>query len=850
MNAPIIDLGTGGTQSEIGERAFRLGMMRRAGLPVPDGFIIAVPAVEEWARIGQPGSTLVSALATAVERLEDRSSQAFAGGRAPFLLAVRQSPVASSFGLHPTILNVGTTASAISGLAAVFGSAGAWWIRCGFLQEFALLALGAEPELFETARVGIEEGDARFHERLAASYGEALAVAGITVPESGLGQLEAVIGCLSRPRYGPPAGQAILVQIMAQEIGGERPGSGTLRTRKRSDGSRNWLAAFREGWSPERGFPMRPEACGRTSADAGRDWPGLSDAVLRAEVTLRQALEISFIVGADGVQIVGADPLRLEPKGEAAVTKEFVDRSVLSREEAVAAIDPVLVERMLHARVDPSACAEEICTGVAAAPGAAAGELVFSAAAAERLANRGGHPVLARTETNPADVGAMHFAEAVVTSRGGMTSHAAVVTRALGRPCVAGVADLTIDAGGRRLRAPGGPWYEEGAMVTVDGSSGRLLAGAVPVLPPEFDGPMAAIVDWADEFRRMGVRANADTTGDARLALEFRADGIGLCRTEHMFFDKGRIAAMREMILAGTEEERRNALQKLLPMQLGDLRELFAEMRGKPVVIRLLDPPLHEFLPRGEREMLELAERMHVPVDQVMARARSLEEFNPMLGNRGCRVGIAFPEIYEMQARAILQAAIEAGRQTGEPAQPEIMIPLVSAHREMEILKRVVDRVAAEVAEEFGETVAYRVGAMIETPRAALRSDAISRSADFLSYGTNDLTQMAFGLSRDDAGRFMPQYLRQGVYTADPFTTIDQEGVGELIQWSVRRSREVRSGIALGLCGEHGADPASLAFCEMLGIDYVSCSPFRLPVARLSAAQAAIAAKKRTSSDD
>ena len=335
--------------------------------------------------------------------------------------------------------------------------------------------------------------------------------------------------------------------------------------------------------------------------------------------------------------------------------------------------------------------------------------------------------------------------------------------------------------------------------MTVDGTSGRLLLGAIAILPPEFDGPMASIVQWADEFRRMGVRANADTTSDAMLALEFCADGIGLCRTEHMFFAKGRVAAMREMILAGTEDERRTALQKLLPMQLADLRELFVTMRGKPVVVRLLDPPLHEFLPRGDREMLELAEMMRVPVDQVMARARSLEEFNPMLGNRGCRLGIAFPEIYEMQARAILHAAVEAARATGEPAQPEIMVPLVSAHREMEILRKLIDDVAREVQNEIGEPVDYRVGAMIETPRAALRSDAISRSADFLSYGTNDLTQMAFGLSRDDAGRFMPKYLRQGVYNADPFTTIDKDGVGELIEFSVRRSRKSRSGIALGV---------------------------------------------------
>ncbi len=846
---PLIELGASGGPSRMGERACRLGELRRAGLPVPDGFVIPSQMVEEWSQEGEPAAVLPASLAAAVESLEARVGHAFGRGEAPLLLAVRQSPVVPGLGLQPSILNVGASPEAVPGLAAEHGASNAWRIRCDFLQHFATSVLAAEPELFETALAGMDPLQSDFHEGLAARFANTLSEAGFTVPDSPMRQLQAAIGCLSRPRFGPPAGQAVLVQVMAQDIGGDNPGSGSLRTRKQSDGTRNWAASFREGWSRDCSAPRQEGVCSRLLRDSGGVWAELDEAGRCAEDAICEALELAFAIGDSGLQIVDAEPLRLEPRGQAAFTKELVDRSLLTREQAVSRIDPVSVETMLHARVDPTARAREICRGVAAAPGAAVGDLVFSAVAAERLANRGGHPVLARTETDPADVGAMHFAEAVVTSRGGMTSHAAVVTRALGRPCVAGVARLVIDAAGRRLRTLDGPWHHEGDTVTVDGTSGRLLAGPIPILPPEFDGPMAAIVEWADEFRRMGVRANADTTSDARLALEFRADGIGLCRTEHMFFAKGRVAAMREMILAGTEEERRTALRKLLPMQLGDLREMFSTMRGRPVVIRLLDPPLHEFLPRGEREMLELAEMMHVPVDQVMARAKSLEEFNPMLGNRGCRLGIAFPEIYEMQTRAILQAAIEAGRETGEPAEPEIMVPLVSAHREMDILRKLIDGVAAGVRQEFGETVTYRVGAMIETPRAALRSDAISRSADFLSYGTNDLTQMTFGLSRDDAGRFMPQYLRQGVYAADPFTTIDQDGVGELIELSVQRSRESRSGISLGLCGEHGADPVSLEFCESLGIDYVSCSPFRLPVARLAAAQAAIAARKRAASE-
>ena len=844
MIPPVVDLGSGGDSAQIGARASRLGRLRAAGFRVPDGFIVTVPAVEELARAKDPEDTLLGALSEAVGRLEARIEQEFGGGEAPFLLAVRQSPVSAGLGLQPTILNVGAGAGAVPGLGALHGERNAWRIRCDFLQRFACAALGAMPEIFENMRTLADPARPDCHAHLTGRFEAALADADLDVPDAPVRQLQHAISCLARPRYGPPAGQAVLVQVMVQDIGGEEPGIGTLRTRTQSDGSRNRSASFRGGWSREGGQPVQDGVCSRSLADAKGPWAELGEEAARAEETLCEALDLVFVIGSGGLHIVTADILRLEPAAQATFTKELADRSLLSREEAVSRIDPVTVEMMLHARVDPSAGVTEICRGVAAAPGAAVGDLVFSAIAAERLANRGGHPVLARTETNPADVGAMHFAEAVVTSRGGMTSHAAVVTRALGRPCVAGVADLVIDADGRRLRAPGGPWYEEGATVTVDGTAGRLLAGGLPVLPPDFHGPMAEIVQWADEFRRMGVRANADTTVDAKLALDFDADGIGLCRTEHMFFAKGRVAAMREMILAETKEERRIALGKLLPMQLGDLRELFVTMRGKPVVIRLLDPPLHEFLPRGKREMLELAEMMRVPVDQVMARAKSLEEFNPMLGNRGCRLGIAFPEIYEMQARAILQAAIEAGQAIGEAAQPEIMVPLVSAHREMEILKRLIDGVARDIEKEFGEPVSYRVGAMIETPRAALRSDAISRSADFLSYGTNDLTQMAFGLSRDDAGRFMPQYLRQGVYAADPFTTIDPDGVGELIEFSVRRSRESRSGIALGLCGEHGADPDSLAFCEALGIDYVSCSPFRLPVARLAAAQAAIRAGK------
>ena len=471
------------------------------------------------------------------------------------------------------------------------------------------------------------------------------------------------------------------------------------------------------------------------------------------------------------------------------------------------------------------------------------GRLVFTAEAAQSAAAQGEATILVRLETSPEDIRGMHAALGVLTVRGGMTSHAAVVARGLGRPCVVGAKDLSLDRNGGNLRSGDGRVFVEGDVITVDGAAGEVMAGAVETVPPEITGAFATLMDWADAERRMGVRANADTGQDAATARGFNAAGIGLCRTEHMFFKHGRIGAMREMIMAGTEAERRHALERLLPMQRDDFIELFREMAGFPVVIRMLDPPLHEFLPHGEAEMAEMAEALDVPVSKVKARALELAEFNPMLGKRGCRIGIAFPEIYQMQARAIFEAACEAGRRTGQPVRPEIMIPLISAVRELEVLRSRIDAVAAEVRAERGEMVDYRVGVMIETPRACLRAGDIAGEADFLSFGTNDLTQLVYGLSRDDAGRFIPDYVAQQVYPQDPFHTLDLEGVGEMVRLAAERARARHAGISIGLCGEHGGDPRSVQFCDQCGFDYVSCSPFRVPIARLAAAQATIRAR-------
>ncbi|MEM1300343.1 MAG: putative PEP-binding protein, partial [Pseudomonadota bacterium] len=506
-------------------------------------------------------------------------------------------------------------------------------------------------------------------------------------------------------------------------------------------------------------------------------------------------------------------------------------------------VDPGHLEEQLHPAIDPSVPRSILGQGLPASPGAAAGKLVFTPDDAEIAAARGEQTILALIETSPEDIRGMHAAAGVLTVRGGMTSHAAVVARGLGKPCVVGARDLVLDRAAGVLRTKEGSQLPEGEVVSVDGTTGQLLAGAVPMIQPEATDAFLTLMSWADGARRMGVRVNADTGEDAKVAAKFGAEGIGLCRTEHMFFQRGRIAAMREMIMAETQKERREALADLLPMQRGDFVQLFQAIPGRPVTVRLLDPPLHEFLPHGESELREMAAAMDRPVSQVAQRASELAEFNPMLGKRGCRIGISYPEIYEMQARAIFEAAIEAGRATGSPVRPEIMIPLVSAVREIEVLRGRIQRIAAIVNELEGEMVAYTVGVMIETPRACLRAADIADSCGFLSFGTNDLTQMLYGLSRDDAGRFMPDYVAQGVYGHDPFHSLDVEGVGEIMAIAIERARERVAHISLGLCGEHGGDPASVDFCEHVGLDYVSCSPYRVPVARLSAAQASIRAR-------
>ena len=518
---------------------------------------------------------------------------------------------------------------------------------------------------------------------------------------------------------------------------------------------------------------------------------------------------------------------------------EMANEGLIDRSEAVRRVNPSSLDQLLHPTLDPKAPRIILGKGLPASPGAACGAVVFSADEAESRAARGEAVILVRIETSPEDIHGMHAARGILTTRGGMTSHAAVVARGMGRPCVAGAGGITVDYGAQTLSSAGRT-VQAGETITLDGAAGEVFIGAVPMIEPALSGDFGILMEWADGCRRMGVRANAETPLDAQTARKFGAEGIGLCRTEHMFFDPDRILAVRQMIMAGTEHDRRAALALLLPFQREDFRQLFTIMAGLPVTIRLLDPPLHEFLPHAEAEMEEVARALGVDMNTIRRRGAELAEANPMLGHRGCRLGVSFPEIYEMQARAIFEGAIAVLRETGAAPHPEIMIPLIATKKELEITRAQVEGIAREVFAETGVTIDYSVGTMIELPRAAMLADKIAEVADFFSFGTNDLTQTVFGLSRDDAGKFLPAYVEQGILPKDPFVSIDIEGVGEMVRIAAVKGRSTKNGLKLGICGEHGGDPASIAFCELVGLDYVSCSPYRVPVARLAAAQATL----------
>ncbi|MBU6207537.1 MAG: pyruvate, phosphate dikinase, partial [Alphaproteobacteria bacterium] len=554
------------------------------------------------------------------------------------------------------------------------------------------------------------------------------------------------------------------------------------------------------------------------------------------EIHYRDMQDIEFTVERGTLWMLQTRSGKRTAKAALKIAVDMANEGLISREEAIKRVDPAALDQLLHPTLDPKAVRDVLTKGLPASPGAASGKIVFDADGAEKQAEMGESVILVRVETSPEDIHGMHAAKGILTARGGMTSHAAVVARGMGRPCVSGAGALSIDAKAKTLHV-GDRALREGDILTIDGASGEVMAGAVPTVQPELAGDFGVLMQWADANRRMKVRTNAETPHDAKVARDFGAEGIGLCRTEHMFFDAARITAVRQMILAEDEKGRRAALAKLLPEQRRDFTEIFEVMAGLPVTIRLLDPPLHEFLPHEEAEFAEVAEAAGVGIEVLKRRAAELHEFNPMLGHRGCRLGVTYPEIYEMQARAIFEAAC-ALRQA---PVPEIMIPLVATRKELELMKALVDTTAQAVFAETGKTIIYLVGTMIELPRAALRAGEIAHEAAFFSFGTNDLTQTTLGVSRDDAARFLSVYVDKGIYARDPFVSLDTEGVGELITIAAERGRKTRPDIKLGICGEHGGDPASIMFCETQRLDYVSASPYRVPIARLAAAQAALA---------
>lgn len=855
---PLDDLLSHDTPEIFGAKAVRLAVLIRAGAPTPPGFALT----------GQVDLT------TAIAALEARVGLAFGAG---MMVALRSSPVDSAAPSASALLNIGLTADALPAVAARVGAREAYDLRRRLIQSYAVMVLDADPDAYEGAlyerlkRAGADEEADLDAEAMAALCDEYLALTidetGQAFPEDALAQLKGACAALKQDwdkptsrilrqaRGADPAlGQGAIVQAMALGVGPVPSGAGIAALRSETTGAVDLNGRFlpqAQGEDALSGLRTPHLLTRKARLDAGLNaasveelapdaLSGIRDLAEMAERELGDACTVEFTLEGGKLWALDAQPQRAGARAAVRVAVDLANKGAISRGDAVLRIDPSALIGYLHPTIADKTRRDVIGRGLPASPGAATGALVFSPEAAEAAAAREQAAILVRVETSPEDIRGMHAATGVLTVRGGMTSHAAVIARGLGAPCVVGAADIQLDLAARRLTTSDGRVFHEGDVITLDGSAGEAMAGALPLVQPEISGAFATLMDWADAERRMEVRANADTAQDARIARGFNVDGIGLCRTEHMFFDKGRITRMRQMILADDEVTRRTALDDLLPMQRGDFVDLFEIMAGLPVTIRLLDPPLHEFLPHGEEEMRELAAAMDLPLAVVTARAADMREFNPMLGKRGCRVGIAFPEIYEMQARAVFEAAIIAGEATGAPVSPEIMIPLVSANKELELLAERIEHVAEQVRAEAKSALTYKIGAMVETPRAALRAGDLARTAEFLSFGTNDLTQMTYGLSRDDAGRFMRDYVAKGVFPEDPFHSLDIAGVGELLLLAAARGRAGRDGMTLGLCGEHGGDPASVRFCELARFDYVSCSPFRAPIARLAAAQATL----------
>jgi pyruvate,orthophosphate dikinase len=863
----------------LGGKGANLAEMSNLGLPVPPGFTITTEVCTAYYKNDRAyPQGLDAEVDAALAAIGAAVGRRFADPKNPLLVSVRSGARASMPGMMDTVLNLGLTDETVKGLAALAGDKRfAYDSYRRFIQMYSDVVLGVEHHVFEEILERYkEEHDYFLDTELKADDWRAViddykvaveATLGRPFPQDPNAQLWGAIGAVfgswrndraetyRRLHHIPESwGTAVNVQAMVFGNMGETSATGVAFTRDPSTGENAYYGEFlinAQGEDVVAGIRTPQTLTKRARVAMGEAAPSMEEAMPKAFAELsaifdklekhyRDMQDIEFTVQDGKLWMLQTRNGKRTAKAALKIAVDLCQEGVLSEEEAVMRVDAHSLDQLLHPTLDPDAPREQILSGLPASPGAASGEVVFSADEAERLAQEGRKVILVRVETSPEDIHGMHAAVGIVTARGGMTSHAAVVARGMGRPCVCGAGDLRIDAKGESFSV-NGRIVKKGDVITIDGAAGAVYLGATPTVQPELSGDFATLMGWADKFRRMRVRANAETPHDARVARDFGAEGIGLCRTEHMFFDADRIIAVREMILAEDKKGREAALAKLLPMQRSDFEEIFRVMRGLPVTVRLLDPPLHEFLPHSEAEIAEVAKASGMDAEKLTARALKLKEFNPMLGHRGCRLGISFPEIYEMQARAIIEAAANVASETGDKVTPEIMIPLVAVREELAILKARVDAVARAVMKEKNMTLDYHVGTMIELPRAALTADKIAEEAEFFSFGTNDLTQTTFGLSRDDSSSFLPDYLRQNIIERDPFVTLDREGVGALIEIAAERGRKTRPGLKLGICGEHGGDPDSISFVDAVGLDYVSCSPYRAPIARLAAAQASLA---------
>ncbi|SHO59673.1 pyruvate phosphate dikinase [Pseudoxanthobacter soli DSM 19599] len=874
--------GTADLKNLLGGKGANLAEMANLGLPVPPGFTVTTEVCTWYYSHGEVyPEDLKAQVASALDHISAITGRRLGDEADPLLVSVRSGARVSMPGMMDTVLNLGLNDSTVQGLARSSGDERfAYDSYRRFIQMYGDVVLGVDHgEFEEQLEIYKDENGYVLDTDLTAEDWRTLIERYKEIVERHLGRpfpqdpteqlwgaIGAVFGSWNSARaityrriHTIPESWGTAVNVQAMVFGnmGETSATGVAFTRDPSTGENALYGEFlvnAQGEDVVAGIRTPQNITEAARIAAGSSDPSLEqvmpeafaafrDICARLESHYRDMQDIEFTIERGKLWMLQTRSGKRTAKAALKVAVDMANEGLITREEAIARVDPASLDQLLHPTIDPSAEKTVIAAGLPASPGAASGEIVFSSDEAERLKSAGHKVILVRIETSPEDIHGMHAAEGILTTRGGMTSHAAVVARGMGKPCVSGAGAVRVDYAAGKLTA-GGKVLKAGDIVTLDGATGEVYAGALPMRKPDLSGDFATIIAWADAVRRMKVRANAETPLDARTAREFGAEGIGLCRTEHMFFDEGRIVAVREMILSDTEAGRRTALAKLLPMQRSDFVALFEIMAGLPVTIRLLDPPLHEFIPHTEEEIAEVAEAMGVSPALLKERADALHEFNPMLGHRGCRLAVSYPEIAEMQARAIFEAAVEAAAKTGKAVEPEVMVPLVGLKAELDLVKARIDAMAALVKQETGKDFAYKVGTMVELPRAALRAGEIAETAEFFSFGTNDLTQTTFGISRDDAASFLGAYQARGILERDPFVTLDREGVGELVAIAAERGRKTRPDIKLGICGEHGGDPASIAFCETVGLDYVSCSPFRVPIARLAAAQAALQAKR------